>query len=97
MVFECFETSFKNDKSKCKTRRFSSGNKRIAYCNERKRRSLFNLIIVESMDCVFDMEEKCSLILRNNGDNLVVKTHSGKERKYCFNTSETSYGLKSSN
>jgi hypothetical protein len=97
LVFECFETSFKNDKSKCKTRRFSSGNKRTAYCNERKRRSLFNLINVESIDCFDREEEKCSLILRNNGDNFVVNKHSGNERKYCFKTSETSYGLKSSN
>lgn len=91
------ETSFKNDSSKCKTRRFSSGNRRTAYCNERKRRSLFNFIKAESIDVDDDIAEKCSLMLRNNGDNFVVNKHSGSERKYCFNTSDTSYGLKSSN
>jgi len=52
---------------------------------------------VESIDVDEDIVEKCSLMLRNNADNFVVNKHSGNERKYCFNTSDTSYGLKSSN
>ena len=43
------------------------------------------------------IDGNCSSMARNRGDNLLVKRHSGKKRKYCFKTSEMSYGLKSSN
>ena len=94
-VFECLETSLRKERSKCNTKRFSSGKSRTEYWRARRRRSLFSLIEFESNDV--ELLEKCSLILRNRGDNLLVNKHSGKDRKYCLRTSETSYGLKSSN